>query len=104
VNGFAKGNETTTSSTSSPQEPKLDILRVKGVIKPTDRPAGTKVVIQGVQELYDIKEAVSSPAAAQEDLENAGKVVFIGRGLDNQLLLSSCLQFMRLGREDVTVV
>ncbi|KAF9128903.1 COBW domain-containing protein 1 [Mortierella sp. 14UC] len=101
VDGSTKGGDTTASS---PQQPKLDILRVKGIIRPIDRPSGTKVVIQGVQELYDIKEAVYSPAAGQEDLENAGKVVFIGRGLDNQRLLASCLQFMKLGREDVTVV
>ncbi|KAH7039397.1 COBW domain-containing protein 6 [Linnemannia elongata] len=92
-----------TESTPSQQYPKLDILRVKGIFKPLERPAGTKLVIQGVQELYDIKEAVSS-GAGQEDLENAGKVVFIGRGLDNQRLLASCLRFMKLGGEDVSVV
>ncbi|KAF9906095.1 COBW domain-containing protein 1 [Linnemannia zychae] len=103
VTGSAEGNDTTTSSSSLPKEPKLDILRVKGIIRPTDRPEGTKVVIQGVQELYDIKEAVAAPAAGQDDMENAGKVVFIGRGLDNQRLLASCLQFMKLDREDVAV-
>ncbi|KAK3835751.1 MAG: COBW domain-containing protein 6 [Linnemannia gamsii] len=103
VDGSATKSDSTTSS--SPQAPKLDILRVKGIIRPMDRPAGTRVVIQGVQELYDIKEAISSSAqAGQEDLENGGKVVFIGRGLDNQRLLKSCLQFLKLGREDVTVV
>ncbi|KAF8942791.1 COBW domain-containing protein 1 [Haplosporangium gracile] len=92
-----------TEPTTSQQHSKLDILRVKGIFKPLDRPAGTKVVIQGVQELYDIKEAVYS-GTGQEDLENAGKIVFIGRGLDNQRLLASCLRFMKLGREDVSVV
>lgn len=89
---------------SSSQHPKLDILRVKGIFKPLDRPAGTKVVIQGVQELYDIKETVSSAGTGQDDLEGAGKIVFIGRGLDNQRLLASCLRFMKLNSEDVSVV
>ncbi|KAI8358798.1 CobW/HypB/UreG, nucleotide-binding domain-containing protein [Mortierella sp. GBAus27b] len=81
---------------------KLNILRVKGIIKPSDQPAGTKMVIQGVQELYDIKEAVSQ--AGQEDIVNAGKVVFIGRGLDDkEKLRESCRHFMNLGHGDITV-
>ncbi|KAF9929292.1 COBW domain-containing protein 1 [Linnemannia zychae] len=96
------------SATTDPSVsfPKLDILRVKGIIKPSDRPTGTKVVIQGVQELYDIKDAVSSSGQQQqeeEELKNAGKVVFIGRGLNNQRLWASCLQFMKLHPEDVNV-
>ncbi|KAG0211061.1 COBW domain-containing protein 1 [Mortierella sp. NVP41] len=98
----AKEKGDTSLTTATTAVPKLDILRVKGIIKPLDRPTGTKVVIQGVQELYDIKEAVSS--AGQEDLENAGKVVFIGRGLDNSRLLASCLLFLKLGHGDVSVV
>ncbi|KAG0362189.1 CobW/HypB/UreG, nucleotide-binding domain-containing protein [Gamsiella multidivaricata] len=81
---------------------KLDILRVKGIIKPSDRPTGTKVVIQGVQELYDVKEAVTQPG--QEELVGAGKVVFIGRGLeDKKALLASCRYFMKLGERDVII-
>lgn len=98
VHGSAEDQKLVSTS----QYPKLDILRVKGIFKPLDRPAGTKVVIQGVQELYDIKEAVYS--AGQEDLEGAGKIVFIGRGLDNQRLLASCQRFMKLNREDVSIV
>ncbi|KAI1321317.1 COBW domain-containing protein 1 [Mortierella claussenii] len=81
---------------------KLDILRVKGILKPSDRPTGTKIVIQGVQELYDVKEASNVPG--QEELMNAGKVVFIGRGLsDKDRLLASCRHYMRLGEADVSV-
>ncbi|KAF9952826.1 COBW domain-containing protein 1 [Modicella reniformis] len=90
------------SSTMDSETTKLDILRVKGIIKPSDRPVGTKMVIQGVQELYDIKEAVRQ--ADQEDIVNAGKVVFIGRGLnDKKKLLESCRHYMEFGEGDITV-
>ncbi|KAF8940833.1 CobW/HypB/UreG, nucleotide-binding domain-containing protein [Dissophora ornata] len=91
------GNSNTSTGT------KLDILRVKGIIKPSGQPAGTKVVIQGVQELYDIKEARSLPG--QEEMVHAGKVVFIGRGLDDKKkLFESCRHYMKLGEGDVTVL
>ncbi|KAF9287129.1 COBW domain-containing protein 1 [Mortierella alpina] len=81
---------------------KLDILRVKGILRISDRPQGTKIVIQGVQELYDVKEAVTQPG--QEELPGAGKVVFIGRGLDDKKrLLESCRHFMKLSAQDITI-
>ncbi|KAG0342631.1 COBW domain-containing protein 1 [Podila humilis] len=85
------------------QSPRLDILRVKGIIKPTDAlQPGAKVVIQGVQELYDIKDAVG--LSGQEDLLNAGRVVFIGRGLeDKKKMLASCHQYLELSEGDVTI-
>ncbi|KAF9360306.1 COBW domain-containing protein 1 [Mortierella sp. AD094] len=93
-------NNTTTSTTLQ----KLDILRVKGIIKPTGQPAGTKVVIQGVQELYDVKTATTTTQSDQEELVNAGKVVFIGRGLDDKKrLLASCAHYLKLGEGDVVV-
>ncbi|OAQ25675.1 hypothetical protein K457DRAFT_22886 [Linnemannia elongata AG-77] len=55
--------------------------------KPLDWPAEPNLVIQGVQELNDIKKAVSS-GAGQDELYNARKAVLIGRGLDNQRLLA----------------
>ena len=81
---------------------KLDILRVKGILRTSDSPQGTKIVIQGVQELYDVKEAVTQPG--QEELPGAGKVVFIGRGLDDKKrLLESCRHYMKLSAQDVTI-
>ncbi|KAF9195373.1 COBW domain-containing protein 1 [Haplosporangium sp. Z 767] len=98
-----KDQDVSASTTAPGSETKLDILRVKGIFKPTDKPDGTKVVIQGVQELYDVKEAVTLPGQ-EELILNGGKVVFIGRGLeDKKRLLASCLQFMDLGDEDVTI-
>ncbi|KAF9916208.1 hypothetical protein BX616_004344 [Lobosporangium transversale] len=82
---------------------KLDILRVKGILKPSGRPIGTRAVIQGVQELYDIKDATTS-GPSQEELVNAGKVVFIGRGLDDkERLLASCLHYMHLNKGEVSI-
>ncbi|KAF9436433.1 COBW domain-containing protein 1 [Entomortierella beljakovae] len=92
------GNDSSTTS-----QQKLDILRVKGIIKPTDQSAGTRVVIQGVQELYDIKPASTRPG--QEDVINAGKVVFIGRGLEDKVkLIASCKHYMNLTDEDVSIL
>lgn len=98
-----KDQDMSAATTATGSETKLDILRVKGIIRPTGKPDGTKVVIQGVQELYDVKEVVTQ--SGQEDpVLNGGKVVFIGRGLeDRKRLLASCLQFMGLGAGDVTI-
>ncbi|KAG0043677.1 COBW domain-containing protein 1 [Gryganskiella cystojenkinii] len=97
-------SSTTTAATQPAQ--KLDILRVKGILRPSGRPAGSQIVIQGVQELYDVKEATAQQQqqSAQEDSSQAGKVVFIGRGLGNKAkLLVSCTQFLRLSEGDVKV-
>ncbi|KAF9202605.1 COBW domain-containing protein 1 [Podila verticillata] len=88
---------------SAAESSRLDILRVKGIIKPSrSSTPNAKVVIQGVQELYDIKDAVAQPG--QEELLNAGRVVFIGRGLDNKTrMLESCRQYLELSENDVTI-
>ncbi|CAO3565418.1 unnamed protein product [Mortierella alpina] len=89
-------------SSGAETDKKLDILRVKGILRVADRPQGTKIVIQGVQELYDVKEALTQPG--QEELPGAGKVVFIGRGLDDKKkLLDSCRHFMKLDTRDITI-
>ncbi|KAF9950693.1 COBW domain-containing protein 1 [Mortierella alpina] len=91
-----------SSSDAVADKDKLDILRVKGILRTSDSPQGTKIVIQGVQELYDVKEAVTQPG--QEELPGAGKVVFIGRGLDDKKrLLDSCRHYMKLSAQDVTI-
>ncbi|KAF9207540.1 COBW domain-containing protein 1 [Haplosporangium sp. Z 27] len=84
---------------------RLDILRVKGILKPSGQPEGTRVVIQGVQELYDVKAATTNAQTSQEEHFNAGKVVFIGRGLDDKKrLLNSCKHYLKLGEGDVIVL
>ncbi|GJJ72417.1 hypothetical protein EMPS_04774 [Entomortierella parvispora] len=85
-----------------PPSQKLDILRVKGILRPSERPEGTQIVIQGVQELYDVKEATAQQE--QGELDQAGKVVFIGRGLGNTArLLKSCTHFLKLNEGDVKI-
>ncbi|KAG0199292.1 hypothetical protein BGX28_007421 [Mortierella sp. GBA30] len=96
-----EGSSKTLDESLEKNKKRLDILRVKGILKPSDHPY-SKVVIQGVQELYDVKEAVIQPG--QEEFSNAGKVVLIGRGLEEKKrLLESCRYYMRLGAGDVTV-
>lgn len=88
---------------SAAESSRLDILRVKGIIKPSGSSTpGAKVVIQGVQELYDIKDAVSQ--SGQDELLNAGRVVFIGRGLDNKnRMIESCRQYLELSENEATI-
>ena len=54
---------------------KYEIYRVKGCIPVTD---GTSRVVQGVREIFDIFEVLAS-----EEMGKEGKIVLIGRGLDN---------------------
>ncbi|KAG0233915.1 COBW domain-containing protein 1 [Actinomortierella wolfii] len=88
-------------SDESTKGPHVDVLRVKGILFSEDQPAGTKVVIQGVQELYDVKEThppstTAGAAGSQGSKEHENRVVLIGRGLDKQLLVSSCAQYMNM--------
>lgn len=58
----------------------LDVLRCKGMFR-TD--AGEVYVLQGVREMYDL-----SPVESTEDSNGAGeigKLVFIGKGLDDRV-------------------
>jgi len=94
--------ETPSATSSLPSSQKLDILRVKGILRPSDRPEGTQIVIQGVQELYDVKEATAQQG--QGELDQAGKVIFIGRGLGNKAqLLKSCTHFLKLNEGDIKI-
>ena len=61
----------------------LDVLRCKGMFR-TD--AGEVYVLQGVREMYDL-----SPAESMQDSDGTGeigKLVFIGRGLDDRVRTS----------------
>ncbi|KAF9163560.1 COBW domain-containing protein 1 [Actinomortierella ambigua] len=76
--------------------PHVDVLRAKGILFPEERPAGTKIVIQGVQELYDVKETTPSMNASEGEKAPENRVVLIGRGLDKQLLVASCARYLNL--------
>ncbi|KAF9976575.1 hypothetical protein BGZ73_008246 [Actinomortierella ambigua] len=76
--------------------PHVDVLRVKGILFPEEQPAGTKIVIQGVQELYDVKETTTTTKASGHGKAPENRVVLIGRGLDKQLLVESCARYLDL--------
>ena len=59
--------------------PNPEILRTKGLINLHD---GREMVLQGVTDLFELKEAVRGKESG-EKVE--GKVVFIGRGVDDRL-------------------
>lgn len=65
---------------SSPASNKADILRTKGLFHTAE---GTEHVIQGVREIYEMKEVLSARAAEAKRIE--GKLVFIGRNLGDGL-------------------
>ncbi|RKP22778.1 hypothetical protein SYNPS1DRAFT_25347 [Syncephalis pseudoplumigaleata] len=76
----------------------LDILRLKGAFHRVTDPADQLHVIQGVQELYEVRAVTTEPsmvaaavAADQAALStlNVGKLVLIGRGLDREQLARS---------------
>lgn len=63
----------------------MEILRVKGLVCDAD---GGRVVLQAVWETYEVR-----PVGGDWEPGQPGKVVFIGSGLDRELLgsrLASC--------------
>ncbi|KAI8814015.1 COBW domain-containing protein 1 [Cladochytrium replicatum] len=76
--------ESTIPGSTTPSET-LSILRLKAVVDV--RGEDSKVVVQGVQELYELHEGVKW--AASEARES--RFVFIGRGLNEKLLNDSLL-------------
>jgi len=73
--------EKTIPTTSSDN---ITILRLKGILTPVSNP-DSRIVIQGVQELYDLQQAPSS--SNSEIIKD--KLVFIGKNLDHQKLKQS---------------
>ncbi|GES86886.1 COBW domain-containing protein 1-like isoform X1 [Rhizophagus clarus] len=67
----------------------LTILRLKGILTPISNP-DSRIVIQGVQELYDLQQAPSS--SSNETIND--KLVIIGRNLDYQKLEQSLWNYM----------
>jgi hypothetical protein len=76
----------------------LDVLRLKGAFHLVYDPIDQLHVIQGVQELYEIRAITTEPAmmaaavsANQTSIANlnVGKLVLIGRGLNRQQLADS---------------
>ncbi|KAF8606905.1 cobW-domain-containing protein [Ceratobasidium sp. AG-I] len=64
------------------ETPGLEVLRCKGIYHTT---AGKRYILQGVQILYDITEV---PERDSDGATGGGKVVFIGRGLNEATMLN----------------
>ncbi|KAL0076943.1 COBW domain-containing protein 1 [Phycomyces blakesleeanus] len=77
------------------------VLRLKGIIQPPkDRQDDKKkrMVIQGVQDLYDIQEGY-----AENMLDSASKMVLIGKNLDKHKLLASFASCVHLPVDCITI-
>lgn len=63
---------------------KFEVHRTKGRVPMVD---GTLKLIQGVREVFEILDARDSPASGQDtgaDAKQSGKVVLIGRGVEEE--------------------
>jgi G3E family GTPase len=63
--------------------PGLDILRTKGYFKLED---GREYVVQGVTDIFEMKQVSEARRDRDEGEEMAGKLVFIGRGVRSELI------------------
>lgn len=65
---------------------KFEIHRTKGLVPMLD---GSLKLIQGVREVFEILDARDSPSSGQQkvsgNVEQGGKVVLIGRGVESEL-------------------
>ncbi|GAB5585462.1 hypothetical protein Unana1_00362 [Umbelopsis nana] len=71
------------------EEEQVTVLRLKGIVTLSGN--AKPVIIQGVQDLYDMQHAV-----AAENPDDGGKLVFIGRNLSQEKLEKSLVQWMSL--------
>ncbi|KAH7036290.1 COBW domain-containing protein [Macrophomina phaseolina] len=85
--------ETLPSETLSP---KFEIHRTKGRVPMV---SGSLKLIQGVREVFEILDARDTPAAGQNSLaeKQGGKVVLIGRGVDEERFAKSLRKALGLG-------
>lgn len=60
----------------------LEILRTKGFCKLDD---GREYVVQGVTDIFEMKEVPPSSATSANGSDMGGKLVFIGRGVGEEL-------------------
>ncbi|KAL6302812.1 cobW-domain-containing protein, partial [Sparassis latifolia] len=67
---------------SSDDSKKLEILRCKGMVF---LDSGKMSVLQGVRNLYEFAEVDTEEEADASGIPDAGKLVFIGRGLDDRV-------------------
>ncbi|KAK9721778.1 hypothetical protein K7432_003177 [Basidiobolus ranarum] len=70
-------------------EDEIAVLRLKGILTPRNQP-NTRVVIQGVHEIYDMQEIPITSETTKES-----KIVLIGKGLKQSQLEESLRDFLR---------
>ncbi|RXW23413.1 hypothetical protein EST38_g2464 [Candolleomyces aberdarensis] len=71
-----------TSAAEEGESPVLQVLRCKGSFTLQD---GTHYVLQGVRSMYEISELDNSSSQGDLGLPDVGKVVLIGKGLDDNV-------------------
>lgn len=77
--------------------PKFEVHRTKGRVPMVD---GTLKLVQGVREVFEILDAKDSPAGGQgagTGVNQGGKVVLIGRGVDEERFGQSLREALRSG-------
>lgn len=72
--------DASTASSEKGESPGLQVLRCKGSFTLED---GTHYVLQGVRNMYEISELDKSSSQRDLGLPDVGKVVLIGKGLDD---------------------
>ncbi|KAG0170736.1 hypothetical protein DFQ28_001659 [Apophysomyces sp. BC1034] len=85
-----------------PEDNSVMVLRLKGILQPpkdNQQAANKKMVIQGVQDLYDIQEGYAHEGA----MEGVSKIVLIGKNLQKDKLLESFSRCVKVDRECIQI-
>jgi len=72
--------------------PSFEIHRIKGQIPTT---SGHTKLLQGVREIYELTDAADATGADNEKATRDGKIVVIGRGLDQESWQKSLTTFIK---------
>ncbi|KAI7863565.1 CobW/HypB/UreG, nucleotide-binding domain-containing protein [Spinellus fusiger] len=98
VEGQANGSEQEQES--------VHVLRLKGILQPPKDRADTskRLVIQGVQDLYDIQEGYADTTATDADTATTSKIVLIGKSLNKRTLAASFASWVHLEEDCITVL
>lgn len=91
-----------TAETQTSSDEPVVVLRLKGILYPPKDNSDTqskkkRLVVQGVQELYDIQEGFMHDENDSNDMSS--KLVLIGKNLDQQRLLESFKKWVYVDAE-----
>ncbi|CAG8547960.1 8883_t:CDS:10 [Ambispora gerdemannii] len=82
-----------TINTNSTSESEISILRLKGILTPSDKEL-PRVIIQGVQELYELHYTSKTNGVDQVEDEVQDKLIIIGRNIDFERIKRSLWDWM----------